>query len=178
MMKERKARRTRKFVGTIGVLVTVASLSGCVTDGVKSDNTNKEVTKIEATQTPVATPEVTPVPTESPEERVEREIREFRDSLPIEKRSAIEMAQSYLSTMPFSPSGLYDQLLFEGFSEESSQFAIDHLIVDWDEMCYETAVSYVTNIGGFSKKSLIHQLEYDGFTKKQAKNAVKRLGYK
>ena len=178
MLKERKARRTRKFVGTIGVLVTVASLNGCVTDGVKSDNTNKEVTKIEATQEPIATPEVTPAPTETPEERVEREIREFRDSLPIEKRSAIEMAQSYLSTMPFSPSGLYDQLLYEGFSEESSQFAIDHLIVDWDEMCYETAVSYVTNIGGFSKKSLIHQLEYDGFTKKQAKKAVKRLGYK
>ena len=153
MLKERKARRTRKFIGAIGVMVTVASLSVCVRDGVKSDNTNKEVTKIEATQTPVATPEVTPVPTETPEERAEREIREFRDSLPIEKRSAIEMAQSYLSTMPFSPSGLYDQLLYEGFSEEDSQFAIDHLIVDWDEMCYETAVSYVTNIGGFSKKS-------------------------
>ena len=57
MMKERKVRRTRKFVGTIGVLVTVASLSGCVSDGVKSDNTNKEVTKIEATQEPIATPE-------------------------------------------------------------------------------------------------------------------------
>ena len=178
MLKERKARRTRKFFGAIGVLVTVASLSGCVSNGVKSDNTNKEVTKIEATQEPIAIPEVTPAPTETPEERVEREIREFRNSLPIEKRSAIEMAQSYLSTMPFSPSGLYDQLLYEGFSEEDSQFAIDHLIVDWDEMCYETAVSYVTNIGGFSKKSLIHQLEYDGFTKKQAKKAVKRLGYK
>ena len=178
MMKERKARRTRKFVGAIGVLVTVASLSGCVSDGVKSDNTNKEVSKVEATQEPIATPEVTPAPTETPEERAEREARDFLDSLPIERRSAIEMAQSYLSTMPFSPSGLYDQLLFEGFSEESSQFAIDHLIVDWDEMCYETAVSYVTNIGGFSKKSLIHQLEYDGFTKKQAKKAVKRLGYK
>ena len=178
MMKERKARRTRKFVGTIGVLVTVASLSGCVTDGVKSDNTNKEVTRVEATQEPITTPEVTPAPTETPEERAEREAREFLDSLPIEKRSAIEKAQSYISCMPLSPNGLYDQLLFEGFSEEDSQFAIDHLIVDWDEMCYETAVSYVTNIGGFSKKSLIHQLEYDGFTKKQAKKAVKRLGYK
>ena len=178
MLKERKARRTRKFVGTIGVLVTVASLNGCVSDGVKTCNTNKEITKVEATQEPIATSEVTPAPTETPEERVEREIREFRDSLPIEKRSAIEMAQSYLLTMPFSPSGLYDQLLFEGFSEEDSQFAIDHLIVDWDEMCYETAVSYITNVGGFSKQSLIHQLEYDGFTKKQAKNAVKRLGYK
>ena len=178
MLKERKARRTRKFVGTIGVLVTVASLSGCVTDGVKSDNTNKEITKIEATQEPIAIPEVTPVPTETPEERAEREAREFLDSLPIEKRSAIEVAQNYLSCMPLSPNSLYDQLLFEGFSEEDSQFAIDHLIVDWDEMCYETAVSYITNVGGFSKKSLIHQLEYDGFTKKQAKKAVKRLGYK
>ena len=178
MMKERKARRTRKFVGAIGVMVTVASLSGCVTDGVKSDNTNKEVTKIEATQEPTATPEVTPVPTETPEERAEREAREFLDSLPIEKRCAIEKAQSYLSHMPFSPSGLYDQLLFEGFSEEDSQFAIDHLIVDWDEMCYEKAVSYITNVGGFSKQSLIHQLEFEGFTKKQAKKAVKKLGYK
>ena len=178
MLKERKARRTRKFVGAIGVLVTVASLNGCVSNGAKTCNTNKEVTKIEATQTPIATPEITPAPTETPEERAEREAREFLDSLPIEKRSAIEIAQSYLSTMPFSPSGLYDQLLFEGFSEEDSQFAIDHLIVDWDEMCYETAVSYITNVGGFSKKSLTHQLEYDGFTKKQAKNAVKRLGYK
>ena len=178
MLKERKARRTRKFVGTIGVLVTVASLSGCVSDGAKTCNTNKEVSKVEATQEPIATPEVTPVPTETPEERAEREAREFLDSLPIEKRSAIEVAQNYLLTMPFSPSGLYDQLRFEGFSEEDSQFAIDHLIVDWDEMCYETAVSYITNVGGFSKKSLSHQLEYDGFTKKQAKKAVKRLGYK
>ena len=179
MLKERKVRRTRKFVGAIGVLVTVASLSGCVSNGAaKICNTDKEITKVEATQEPIATPEITPAPTETPEERVEREIREFRNSLPIEKRSAIEMAQSYLSTMPFSPSGLYDQLLYEGFSEEDSQFAIDHLIVDWDEMCYETAVSYITNVGGFSKKSLIHQLEYDGFTKKQAKKAVKRLGYK
>ena len=178
MLKERKARRTRKFVGAIGVLVTVASLSGCVSNGAKAEDTNKEVTKIEATQTPTTTPEVTPAPTETPEERAEREIREFLESLPIEKRSAIEMAQSYLSTMPFSPSGLYDQLLYEGFSEEDSQFAIDHLIVDWDEMCYETAVSYITNVGGFSKQSLIHQLEFEGFTKKQAKKAVKRLGYK
>ena len=178
MLKERKARRTRKFVGAIGVLVTVASLSGCVSNEAKSDNTNKEVTKIEATQEPTAIPEVTPVPTETPEEKEARETREFLESLPIEKRSAIEMAQNYLSCMPFSPSGLYEQLLFEGFSDEDSQFAIDHLIVDWDEMCYETAVSYITNVGGFSKKSLIHQLIYDGFTKKQAKKAVKRLGYK
>ena len=180
MMKERKARRTRKFVGAIGVLVTVASLSGCATSNGSNTNVanNKEVSKVEATQEPTAIPEVTPVPTETPEERAERETREFLDSLPIERRSAIEMAQSYLSTMPFSPSGLYNQLLFEGFSEEDSQFAIDHLIVDWDEMCYETAVSYITNVGGFSKKSLIHQLVYDGFTKKQAKKAVKRLGYK
>ena len=179
MMKERKARRTRKFVGAgIGVFVTVASLSGCVSDGVKSDNTNKEVTKIEATQTPIATPEVTPVPTETPEERAEREAREFLDSLPIERRSAIEMAQNYLSCMPFSRSGLYDQLLYDGFSEQDSEFAVNCLVVDWDEMCYETAVSYITNVGGFSKKSLIHQLVYDGFTKKQAKKAVKKLGYK
>ena len=179
MMKERKARRTRKFVGAIGVMVTVASLSGCVTSGAaKTCNTNKEITKVEATQTPIATPEITPAPTETPEERAEREARDFLDSLPIERRSAIEKAQSYLSHTPFSPSGLYDQLLFEGFSEEDSQFAVNCLVVDWDEMCYEKAVSYITNVGGFSKQSLIDQLVFEGFTKKQAKKAVQRLGYK
>ena len=94
MIKERKARRTRKLVGTIGVLVTVASLNGCVSNGAKSVNTNKEVTKIEATQTPATAPEITPVPTETPEERAERETREFLDSLPIERRAAIEKAIS------------------------------------------------------------------------------------
>ena len=182
MMKERKARRIkRNFVGVgIGVFVTVSALTGCASGNGSNTSVanNKEVSKVEATQEPIATPEATPEPTETPEEKEARETREFLESLPIERRSAIEMAQSYLSTMPFSPSGLYDQLLFEGFSDEDSQFAIDHLIVDWDEMCYETAVSYITNVGGFSKKSLIHQLVYDGFTKKQAKKAVKRLGYK
>ena len=179
MMKERKARRTRKFVGAgIGVFVTVASLSGCVSNGAKSDNTDKEITKVEATLTPVATPEVTPMPTESPEEKAERETIEFLNSLPIERRSAIEKAQNYISCMPFSPSGLYEQLLFEGFSEQDSEFAVNCLVVDWDEMCYETAVNYITNIGGFSKQSLIDQLVFEGFTEKQAKKAVKRLGYK
>ena len=165
-------------MGATGGMVTVASLSGCVSSGAKADNTNKEVTKIEATQTPVATPEVTPAPTETPEERAEREAREFLDSLPIERRAAVEQAQNYISCMPFSTSGLYEQLLYDGFSKQDSEFAVNCLVVDWDEMCYETAVNYVRNVGGFSKKSLIHQLVYDGFTDKQAKKAVKRLGYK
>ena len=178
MLKERKARRTRKFVGAIGVLVTVASLSGCVSNEAKSDNTNKEVTKIEATQEPTAIPEVTPVPTETPEERAERETREFLESLPIERRAAVQSALSYMQWANFSPSRLYQQLLFEGHTESDSNFAVNSLIVDWDEICYNKAVEYVTNIGGFSKQSLIDQLVFEGFTKKQAKKAVKRLGYK
>ena len=178
MLKERKARRTRKFVGAIGVLVTVASLSGCVSNGAKSDNTDKEVTKIEATQTPVATPEITPAPTETPEEKAERETREFLDSLPIERRSAIEKAISYIYCCDMSPVKLYEQLIFEGFSEECSEFAVNHIDTDFDEECYNMAYSYVVNIGGFSKQSLIDQLVFEGFTEEQAKKAVKSLGYK
>ena len=175
MLKERKARRTRKIVGAIGVLVTVATLSGCISSGAKADNTNKEVTKVEATQTPVATPEVTPVPTESPEEKARRESWE---KLPIEKRAAIEAAISYVYCCDMSPVKLYEQLIFEGFSEENSEFAVNHIDTDFDEECYNMAYSYVVNIGGFSKQSLIDQLVFEGFTKKQAKKAVKRLGYK
>ena len=177
MLKERKARRTRKFVGAIGVLVTVASLSGCATSNGSKD-VNKEVTKIEATQEPTAIPEVTPVPTETPEERAERETREFLESLPIARRAAVQSALSYMQWANFSPSRLYQQLLFEGHTESDSNFAVNSLIVDWDEICYNKAVEYVTNIGGFSKQSLIDQLVFEGFTKKQAKKAVKRLGYK
>ena len=57
MMKERKVRRTRKFVGTIGVLVTVASLTACGSGSNEAKEINKEVSKIEAIQEPTATPE-------------------------------------------------------------------------------------------------------------------------
>ena len=56
MMKERKARRTRKFVGAIGVLVTVASLTACGSGSNEAKEINKEVSKVEATQEPT-TPE-------------------------------------------------------------------------------------------------------------------------
>ena len=175
MMKERKARRTRKFVGAIGVLVTVASLSGCATGDSEAKEVNKEVSKVEATQDPTAIPEVTPKPTESPEEK---ERRESWEKLPIEKRAAIEAAISYVYCCDMSPVKLYEQLIFEGFSEECSEFAVNHIDTDFDEECYNMAYSYVVNIGGFSKQSLIDQLVFEGFTEKQAKKAVKRLGYK
>ena len=57
MMKERKARRTRKFVGAIGVLVTVASLTACGSGSNEAKEINKEVSKVESIQEPTATPE-------------------------------------------------------------------------------------------------------------------------
>ena len=77
-----------------------------------------------------------------------------------------------------SPIKLYEQLIFEGFSEEDSEFAVNHIDTDFDEECYNMAYSYVVNIGGFSKQGLIDQLVFEGFTEEQAKKAVKRLGYK
>ena len=175
MLKERRIKRN--FVGAgIGVFVTVASLTGCVSGNGSNTNVanNKEVSKVEATQEPTATPEVTPVPTESPEEK---ERREWWEKLPIEKRAAIEAAISYVYCCDMSPIKLYDQLIFEGFSEEDSEFAVNHIDTDFDEECYNAAYSYVVNIGGFSKQGLINQLVFEGFTEEQAKKAVKRLGY-
>ena len=176
MMKERKVRMRRKFVGAIVMLVTVASVTACG-NGSTFKDVNKEVPKVEATQEPTATPEVTPEPTETPEEKTARETREFLESLPIARRAAVQSALSYMQWANFSPSGLYQQLLFEGHSESDSEFAVNSLVVDWDEMCYNKAVEYVTNIGGFSKDRLIEQLVFEGFEKKQAEKAVKRLGY-
>ena len=84
-------------------------------------------------------------------------------------------AKNYLSMMPFSRSGLIEQLEFEGYSSSESALAVDSLNVDYNEQAYRAAKNYLIMMP-FSSLELIEQLEFEGYTQSQAISGVSRLG--
>lgn len=94
----------------------------------------------------------------------------------LEEKNAIKKAESYLSFMSFSRKGLIQQLEFEGFSNSVATFAVDSIVVDWNEQAAKKAESYLSFMS-FSRKGLIDQLKYEGFTNEQAEYGVTAVGY-
>ena len=90
--------------------------------------------------------------------------------------NALRSAQSYLSFMPFSYSGLKEQLLYEGYSDSEATYAADNCGADWMEQAAESAENYLSFMA-FSKSSLIEQLQYEGFTYEQALYGAEANGY-
>lgn len=90
--------------------------------------------------------------------------------------NALSMAGSYLSTMPFSYSGLIDQLEYEGFTTEEATYAADNCGADWNEQAALMARTYLDTMS-FSRDGLIEQLVYEGFTSEQAEYGVTAVGY-
>ena len=87
------------------------------------------------------------------------------------ERNALGKAKEYLSVMPFSASGLKDQLEYEGFSSSEAQYAVDNCGADWNEQAVKKAEDYL-DMMSFSRAGLIEQLEYEGFTHSQAEYGV------
>ena len=87
-----------------------------------------------------------------------------------------QSAESYLSFMAFSYSGLIDQLEYEGYSNAEATYAADHCGADWYEQAARSAKEYL-DLMSFSRESLIDQLEYGGFTYDQAVYGVEQNGY-
>lgn len=92
------------------------------------------------------------------------------------ERNALQSAESYLSFMAFSYSGLIDQLEYEGYSNAEATYAADHCGADWYEQAARSAKEY-SDLMSFSRESLIDQLEYGGFTYDQAVYGVEQNGY-
>jgi hypothetical protein len=99
------------------------------------------------------------------------------------QQQAVTSAQSYLSDgMGFSYSGLLQQLTSqagEGFSRQDAQFALKQLHPDWNAQAVIAAKGYLSDGQGFSKSSLLQQLESsygDGFTPAQAAYGVAQAG--
>ena len=98
----------------------------------------------------------------------------------VAQEQAVDAAESYLDTMPFSRQELIDQLTSEygsQFAIEDATFAVDHIAPGWNAEAVEAAQSYIETIGGFSRQGLIDQLtsEYGSqFTAAEAEYAVRR----
>ena len=93
----------------------------------------------------------------------------------LSQQNAREKAESYLSTMAFSRSGLIDQLKFEQFDTADAEYAVDAIDVDWNEQAAKKAQSYLDTMS-FSRGSLIDQLVFEGFTDSQANYGVDAVG--
>ena len=136
------------------------------------------------TQEPEQAPEPTtdaPEPTTAPEpettapEPTPEPTVETEPAMTLEQENAIAAAESYLSVLAFSRSGLIDQLEFEGYPNDVATFAVDYLDVDWKEQAAKKAQEYLDTMS-FSRQGLIDQLLFEGFSEKQAVYGVDAVG--
>lgn len=150
-----KDEKNNKEPSTIAVTTTIEETT---------TKTTTEPTTVEQTtakQTTVAP--TTQKPTELPTEAVPREYQ-----------NAMNQAESYLNYSSFSKEGLYDQLIFEKYSEEAARYAVDNINTDWNENAVKKAESYLA-YSAFSKDALYDQLIYEKFTPEQAQYAVDKV---
>ena len=77
--------------------------------------------------------------------------------------------------MPFSRTGLIDQLVHDGYGKGEATAAVDSLTVNYNEQAAKQAKSYL-EIMPFSRSDLIQQLVHDGFTQKQAAHGATQAG--
>lgn len=89
--------------------------------------------------------------------------------------NALQMAKSYLGSMPFSYSGLVNQLVYEGFPQADAVYGASNSGADWNEQAVKKAASYLSS-QAFSHSGLVEQLEYEGFTHDQAEYGVAQNG--
>lgn len=92
-------------------------------------------------------------------------------SVPPGHQEAVDLAESYLKSSEFSESGLYGQLLYEGFSEEEAQHGVSMVEVDWDEQALQSAARLLDS-SSYSQSRLYDRLIFEEYTPDQAQDAV------
>ena len=90
-------------------------------------------------------------------------------------QNALESAKQYLAVMPFSYSGLIDQLEYEGYTTSEATYAVDNCGANWYEQAVKSAQSYL-DVLAFSRQGLVDQLLFEGFTEDQAEYGVANSG--
>ena len=98
------------------------------------------------------------------------------ETVTIGMKNALGSAYSYLNVMPFSYSGLIEQLEYEQYSHDEAVYAADNCGADWNEQAAKAAANYLS-IMSFSRQGLIDQLVYEGYTTEQATYGVEQNGY-
>lgn len=148
----------RLMVVALGIGLSLC-LIGCSSGGSKSTETKEtpkkeETVKKEETAEPQKTPEPTPAPEPTP-------------SVTTGQSNALKAAKNYLSVMPFSYTGLIEQLEFEKYSYEDAVYAVDNCGADWNAQAAKAAKNYL-DVMPFSREGLIDQLVFEGYTYEQA----------
>lgn len=105
-----------------------------------------------------------------------------KPKMTLAQENAVEQAQSYLDTMPFSRQGLIDQLSSEygsGYPVDVATFAVDTISPDWNAEAAEAAKSYLNSMS-FSRDGLFEQLTSEfgaQFTPDEANAGLAAVGY-
>lgn len=91
-------------------------------------------------------------------------------------QAALDQARSYLRYQSFSRKNLIDQLEYEGYTLQASEYAVDNCGADWNEQALKSAKSYV-EFSAFSYNGLVNQLESDGFAESEVDYALENSSF-
>lgn len=91
-----------------------------------------------------------------------------------EQKNALRTAEDYLGYSGFSEKGLRSQLEYEEYPADAIDYAIENVVVDYNEEALETAHDYL-DYSSFSDAGLKEQLLFEGFTEEQAQYAIDNL---
>lgn len=153
----------KKLIALMALAITLTACGGETdTKEVKEEVKQEEPAKKEAKEEK-----------EKPQEAKE-------DDVPREYKNALKSAENYISMMPFSEKGLYDQLTSEAgdkYPAEAAQYAIDNIKVDYNEQALKAAQNYLEMMP-MSDDQLKQQLMSDAgdkYTEEQAQYAIDHL---
>lgn len=181
-LKEKWSALSRgKKIGVVLAVLFVIGLIGSILSPADPEETTTAsqgatTTVVETVSAEPTAEEAAPDPTTA-EEAAEEDPAE---EVPVEYRNALRSAERYLSTMPFSKRGLYDQLTSEygsGFEPDAAQYAVDNVEVDWNEQALKSARTYQDTMA-MSKSAIYDQLVSEAgeqYTPEQAQYAVDNL---
>jgi type IV secretory pathway VirB10-like protein len=132
-----------------------------------------------ATPEPVAEPTEAPTVAPAPEPPTEEPIQAPESPAEVtetpSQRNAFRSAESYLSFMAFSRSGLIEQLEYEGYSLADATYGVDGQMADWNAQAAKSAESYLEFMS-FSRSGLIDQLMFEGYSQAEAEYGVSTTG--
>ncbi len=115
--------------------------------------------------TEAPTEKKTEKPTEPP---TEKQTEKPTEGISRVYSNALKQAESYLKHSAFSKDGLYEQLLFEKYSEDAATYAVEHVSTDWNANALKKAESYISHTA-FSQEGLYEQLLFEKYTEEQAR---------
>lgn len=98
-----------------------------------------------------------------------------QDTISTGKKNALQAAEQYLNTMPFSYNGLIEQLKYSGYSEDEAKYGADNCGANWKNQAVSKAKTYLSTMP-FSYNGLIEQLQYDNYTTEEATYAADNCG--